>query len=279
MGPGCSSARRRADPPCMEGNQASYWEGRVFRVALDTRGHGDSDWAPDGNYGMDAMVQDLCVSSRRSATDARFWSALRWAAEPVWWRRRGSCRRHCPGSGRYCSQYRQGGLGNIEAFMRQKPEGFISLEEVAEAIGVSAPSQASRNLDGLAKNVRLGADGKYRWHWDPCSGAIWRLENRQVRLDACAGQADPAHNAGAGGALRPAHRRRRQGFPELCPHSEYANVADAAHMVAGDRNDIFGNAVIDFLSRAVPVGGDPLQPPHKPHPHREGPAGDINDVP
>jgi len=22
-------------------------------------------------------------------------------------------------------------------------------------------------LDGLAKNVRLGEDGKYRWHWDP----------------------------------------------------------------------------------------------------------------
>jgi hypothetical protein len=50
-------------------------------------------------------------------------------------------------------------------------------------------------------------------------------------------------------------------------------------MVAGDRNDLFGNAVIDFLSRAVPIGGDPLQPPHEPHPHREGPTGDINDVP
>ena len=57
------------------------------------------------------------------------------------------------------------------------------------------------------------------------------------------------------------------------------NVTGAAHMVAGDRNDIFGNAVIEFLSRAVPVGGMPLKPAHEPHPHHEGPAGDINDVP
>ena len=31
-------------------------------VAFDARGHGDSDWAPDGLYGQDVMVRDLeCV--------------------------------------------------------------------------------------------------------------------------------------------------------------------------------------------------------------------------
>src|ERR1043166_3241616 len=28
-------------------------------VAFDARGHGDSDWAPDGVYGQDVMVEDL----------------------------------------------------------------------------------------------------------------------------------------------------------------------------------------------------------------------------
>jgi uncharacterized membrane protein len=37
------------------------------------------------------------------------------------------------------------------------------------------------------------------------------------------------------------------------PTAEYVNVTDAGHMVAGDRNDIFGNAVIEFLARVVPV--------------------------
>ena len=38
-------------------------------------------------------------------------------------------------------------------------------------------------------------------------------------------------------------------------------------MVAGDRNDIFAGAVIEFLSRAVPVGGAPVQPAHALQPY------------
>ena len=43
-----------------------------------------------------------------------------------------------------------------------------------------------------------------------------------------------------------------QAFLALVPHAEYVNVADAAHMVAGDRNDVFGERVIEFLTRTVP---------------------------
>ena len=50
-------------------------------------------------------------------------------------------------------------------------------------------------------------------------------------------------------------------------------------MVAGDRNDIFADAVIEFLSRTVPVDGPPVQPVHEPHPHHEGPLGDLHDIP
>lgn len=28
-------------------------------IAVDARGHGDSQWAPDGDYGIDALVADL----------------------------------------------------------------------------------------------------------------------------------------------------------------------------------------------------------------------------
>ena len=49
------------------------------------------------------------------------------------------------------------GIDKIQAFMSQKPEGFDSLEEVAEAIASYQPHRKRpRNLDGLAKNVRLG---------------------------------------------------------------------------------------------------------------------------
>jgi len=61
-----------------------------------------------------------------------------------------------------------GGVDRIQAFMTRNPDGFGSLQEVAEAIASYQPHRARpRNLDGLGKNVRLGPDGRYRWHWDP----------------------------------------------------------------------------------------------------------------
>ena len=41
---------------------------------------------------------------------------------------------------------------------------------------------------------------------------------------------------------------------ELAPHARYVDVADAGHMVAGDRNDAFNAAVVDFLA-SVRGGG------------------------
>ena len=34
-----------------------------YAVALDLRGHGDSDWAPDGDYSIDAFANDLLLVS------------------------------------------------------------------------------------------------------------------------------------------------------------------------------------------------------------------------
>jgi non-heme chloroperoxidase len=173
------------------------------------------------------------------------------------------------------------GIDKIQAFMSQKPEGFDSLEEVAEAIANYQPHRKRpRTLDGLAKNVRLGADGKYRWHWDPRFRPAKRdLDKRYARLEACARHLALPTLLVRGGLSDVLSEEGAQDFLRLCPHAEYVNVTGAAHMVAGDRNDIFGNAVIEFLSRAVPVGGQPVQPAHEPHPHHEGPEGDIVDVP
>jgi hypothetical protein len=36
-------------------------------------------------------------------------------------------------------------------------------------------------------------------------------------------------------------------FQDLVPHGTVIDVRDAGHMVAGDRNDVFGDAVIAYL--------------------------------
>ena len=39
---------------------------------------------------------------------------------------------------------------------------------------------------------------------------------------------------------------------ELIPHARYVDVAGAGHMVAGDRNDALGDAVLTFLDELDP---------------------------
>ena len=38
-------------------------------------------------------------------------------------------------------------------------------------------------------------------------------------------------------------------FVTMVPHAEFVDVSGAGHMVAGDKNDAFGEAVISFLNR------------------------------
>jgi non-heme chloroperoxidase len=148
------------------------------------------------------------------------------------------------------------GVDKINSFMDQKPEGFESLEEVAEAIASYQPHRdRPRQLDGLAKNVRLGRDGRYYWHWDPHTRAPdVNLEERSARLEECSRRLTLPVLLVRGGLSDILSEEGAQSFINLCPHSEYVNVSGAAHMVAGDRNDIFADAVTDFLTRVVPVG-------------------------
>ena len=51
---------------------------------------------------------------------------------------------------------------------------------------VSYVARVRSNLDGLAKNVRLAPNGKFRWHWDPkFHTSIRDTDLRQQRMEAC----------------------------------------------------------------------------------------------
>lgn len=251
-------------------------------VAYDSRGHGDSDWAPDGRYGHDAMVGDLvalieALGGRRPVLVGASMG--------------GGVSLEAVGEDRVdatalvlvdmAPRLEPEGVGKILTFMDQRPDGFASLEEVAEAISSYQPHRPRpRDLSGLGKNVRLGDDGRYRWHWDP----RWRtgspdLEAMFQRQAACARNLRLPTLLVRGGLSDVLSEEGAQSFLELCPHAEYVNVTDASHMVAGDRNDIFASAVVEFLTRVVPPGGEPVQPPHELRPRHEGPDVDLHDIP
>ena len=239
-------------------------------VAFDARGHGDSGWSPDGNYGQDSMVDDLkgVVAALGGRRPVLVGASMGGGTSLV------AAGEHQVDATALvlvdvAPRIEMDGVDKIQAFMAQKPEGFDSLEEVAQAIGNYQPHRTPpKNLQGLVKNLRMGPNGKYHWHWDPKFQPDRNvLMRRQARLEACARNLKLPSLLVRGGLSDVLSEEGAQSFLALCPQARFVNVTGAGHMVAGDRNDIFATAVIEFLELTVPVKGTPVQPPHKLHPH------------
>ncbi len=230
-----------------------------YAVAFDARGHGDSEWAPDGNYDRSVMVEDLCrvVSALDAGKPILVGASMGGNTSLA-----ALGEKHLVGAGLVlvdiAPRIQSSGTGKVGQFMGQKPDGFDSLEEVAEAIANYQPHRKRpRNLEGLAKNVRLGSDGKYHWHWDPryrrrAPMTKDQIRTRTRRLEDAARNLTVPTLLVRGGLSDVLDENGAQAFLALVDHAEYVRVDDAAHMVAGDKNDVFGQCVVDFLVRTSP---------------------------
>jgi pimeloyl-ACP methyl ester carboxylesterase len=147
------------------------------------------------------------------------------------------------------------GVDRIQRFITDKPDGFESIEEAAESVARYASHRSRpRSTKGLERNLRK-VDGRYFWHWNPSVLDSWlpsyAAEGRG--LDAA------ASNLRIPTLLIHASRSDVIGAEEvrqlrdLVPHAEYTRVEDASHMVIGDRNSRFNQAIVDFLTTYAPV--------------------------
>ena len=231
-----------------------------YAVAIDARGHGDSQWATDGDYGRDIMIRDLVrVVEQLDAGPPILVGASMGGNNSLAAIGEGHVEARALVLVDIAPRIRAEGTKKIGRFMAQKPNGFDSLDEVAKAIANYQPHrERPRSLDGLAKNIRLGDDGKYYWHWDPRYRRRPPMTRDEIRVRTRRLE-DSARNLAIptllvrGGLSDVLDEAGAQAFLALVPGAEYVNVADAAHMVAGDRNDAFGVVVIDFLTRVVPA--------------------------
>ncbi|MGD9751407.1 MAG: alpha/beta fold hydrolase [Acidimicrobiia bacterium] len=224
-------------------------------IAFDARGHGDSDWAPDGVYEQDDQVEDLiAVSAALSDQPPVLVGASMGGGTSLLAVGEGRMRAAAVVLVDMAPRIAPEGSAKIRAFMNQKPDGFETLDEVAEAIANYQPHRKRpRNLDGLVKNVRRGEDGRFYWHWDPRRmQRQWNMDEYRDRLERAAGNLGVPTLLVRGGLSDVLTEEGAQQFLAVCPHAEYVSVSDAAHMVAGDRNDIFAGAVTEFLHRRVP---------------------------
>ena len=146
----------------------------------------------------------------------------------------------------------------IGAFMAEHMnDGFATLDDVADAIQAYNPHRPRpSDLGGLAKNLRHGDDGRWYWHWDPSfiGGSKGGADETRASF------VDPTRLGTAAAALtvptllvrgRVSDLLSEEGAQELLalvPHAQLVDVAGAGHMVAGDRNDLFNDAVVTFLA-------------------------------
>ncbi|OED39286.1 hypothetical protein AB833_16645 [Chromatiales bacterium (ex Bugula neritina AB1)] len=247
------------------GQTRHSWGGTASRLAaagwcaisVDTRGHGDSQWAPDGDYSIDSLLTDLTLiveeiqqnwSVRPAVVGASLGGITALIAE-------GEC-----GDGLFNSlvlvditpSLNRAGVERILEFMRRYSDGFATLDDARRAVSGFQPHRKSGKSQsvssGLEKNLRY-KDGRYYWHWDPrlldhVSDLDTQLVARQQR--ACRSLDLPVllvHGRMSDVVSNDSARE----FLQLVPGAQYVNVADAAHMVAGDDNDVFSTSVSEFL--------------------------------
>jgi pimeloyl-ACP methyl ester carboxylesterase len=225
-----------------------------YALALDLRGHGDSGWSPEGNYSLDAFIADLTAVARTlSVPPAIVGASLGGITALLTEGESTESVAACIVLVDIAPRMEKEGVDRIVAFMHAHMDGFATLEAAADAIGEYIPHRPRpADLSGLRKNLRQDAEGRYRWHWDPeFVGGVRRPNGSQnpERLLAAARRLRVPTLLVRGRMSDVISEAGAREFLAAVPHAEYVDVSGAGHMVAGDRNDIFSRAIIDFLGR------------------------------
>ena len=231
----------------------------MIAYAVDQRGHGDSEWVADGAYAFDDFAADItsvaaALEERHGAAPVAIGASLGGIASLL-----------AAGEAKdpifaalvlvdITPRVDLSGVAKVQGFMRTHArDGFATVEEAADAVAAYLPHRPRpRSHEGLKKNLRLHADGRWRWHWDPrfLDGRRTVDGNRSVmesRLIAAAKHLTVPAMLVRGGSSELVQEEHAKEFLTLVPHARYADVSGARHMVAGDRNDQFSAAILQFL--------------------------------
>ena len=242
------------------GKAVAAMAGQGFHVlSLDLRGHGESGWSPDGRYSLDRFADDLRTVAATLQRDPVLVGASLGGLTSML---------ACGEEPRVALKalvlvdiaplIEKAGEDHVVGFMRATKDGFDSLDQAADAIAAYLPHRPRpSSLGGLARNLRQGEDGRFYWRWDPAFVAPrddWNPTEINARLGVALRRISAPVLMVRGGKSEVVSKASLQHFRELLPTAEIAEIPEARHMVAGDDNDAFLGAVLDFVRKHASAG-------------------------
>jgi pimeloyl-ACP methyl ester carboxylesterase len=243
-------------------------------TALDLRGHGESEWAPDQAYGLKDFAADVVavlpqLGHRRAALLGFSLGGL--ASLYLTARHPELCAALMLVD--VAPRLETEGVRRIRDFM-SRHESFGTLDEVVAALREYNPNRPPDSIraESLTRNLRRRPDGRYEWHYDkyfrtPVTtdengeyrSRIMGITHEELLADARRVRCPTLVVRGAMSDVLSEEGVRE--LLETIPHAEAATVDRAGHQVAGDRNDAFLVAVQPFLERSYPAHEAPAAAP------------------
>ncbi len=221
-------------------------------VAIDTRGHGDSDRAPDADYAIETLTADVMLVLEAIGGPVVLIGASMGGLTGIL-----AADRAGPKIVTrlilvdVVPRFEKTGSARIRDFMFSGIDGFESLEQAADAVAAYLPHRTRpRNPEGLKKNLRL-RDGRWYWHWDPAfmtkPGDDPELRTEKFEQAAVDLKIPILLIRGKlSDVVSPEGVRH---FLAEVPNAEFVELSDAGHTAAGDDNDAFSAAVVAFVNR------------------------------
>ena len=221
-------------------------------VALDSRGHGDSERAPSAEYSLEILRDDvLNVLNAIGRPVVLIGASMGGLTGLLVADRAGPDKVTKLVLVDVVPRFEKNGSARIRDFMFSHVHGFDSLEEAADAVAAYLPHRKrARNPEGLKKNLRH-RNGRWYWHWDPAFMTKPQDDPflRTERLEQAAIGLKIPILLIRGKLSDVVSVEGVNDFLDKVPGAEFVELSDAGHTAAGDDNDAFTEAVVQFVKR------------------------------
>ena len=221
-------------------------------ISVDTRGHGDSDRAPEADYALESLTGDVRAVIDQIGTPVVIIGASMGGLTGIM---------VADEAGPQLvtklvlvdvvPRFEKSGSARIRDFMFNHVHGFDSLEAGAAAVAEYLPHHTKpQSPEGLKKNLRL-RDGRWHWHWDPAFLTKPRDDpfDRVDKMEAAAMRLQIPILLIRGRLSDVVSTEGVNDFLQKVPRAEFVELTGAGHTAAGDDNDAFSAAVVGFVDR------------------------------